>query len=88
MLLGKIILANDSRSSTAINHTLLIKESGLSPYIVESCVNELYFLGVFSYTARFTNDGRQSLNYSEGTPAHTELTSKFIKFISDPAENI
>lgn len=62
----------------------LVRETKLDPFLVETCVTELYSLGVFSSTTDYSLDGTQSRMFSNGTPAFTEFTKKFIKFIEYP----
>ena len=62
----------------------LIKKTRLSPHLVESCVNELYSMGVFSSTISFSKSGHPSAHFSEGIAAFTQFTERFIEFIKDP----
>ena len=62
----------------------IIKETGLNPYLVDACVNELYALGVFSSTISYTSDGTKSESFSDGVVAYTDFSEKFVSFIEDP----
>lgn len=64
----------------------LVKETGFSPYLVESCVKELYSIGVFSSVTDYQKNGATSRSFEEGTAAFTKFTKKFIEFIRDPRE--
>lgn len=72
------------RHSSQVLNDQIIKETKLDPYLVETCVNELYALGVFSSTTGYTSDGRKTEYFSDGVAAYTDFTKRFVSFIEDP----
>jgi hypothetical protein len=70
--------------STQVLQDELIKELNLSPFLVETCITELYNLGIFSHTTEFSSSGQVKSSFSKGTAAYNEFTEKFVSFILDP----
>lgn len=86
-LLAKEKILHEKRGSNYSPEVLLgelVKITNWDPYLVESCVKELYSLGVFSSSTGFHVDGRKNAVFSEGIPAFTSYTTKFIQFIRNP----
>lgn len=66
----------------------LIERSGKEPHLVDACVKELGYLGVFSSTVSYTKDGKQEQGFSSNTLAYTEFTERFVEFIKNPMIDI
>jgi hypothetical protein len=72
------------RSSPQVSFNQLVKNLDLSPHLIETCINELYSLGVFSHTLEFSSDGHATRHFDQGTSAYTKYSEKFVLFLLDP----
>ncbi|MDP3580856.1 MAG: hypothetical protein Q8S39_02905, partial [Ignavibacteria bacterium] len=70
--------------SSSISFNGLTKNLDLSPHLIETCITELYSIGVFSHTLEFDADGHATSHFDRGTPAYTKFSEKFVLFILDP----
>jgi len=70
--------------SMQVSMNELVNHLDLSPHLIETCITELYSIGVFSHTIEFNASGHQQKNYERGIAAFTKFSEKFISFILDP----
>jgi len=70
-----------------VNLPALIKNLDMDPHLIESCVKELYNIGVFSSVIEYSESGNKKSYFQSGTSAYTEFTERFIEFIRDPRIN-
>jgi hypothetical protein len=68
-------------SQEVLQNELIKNMPRFDPHLIESCINELYSLGVFSSTLDFHPDGGRKNHFNKGTAAYTKLTDRFINFV-------
>jgi hypothetical protein len=80
----QLVRSSSPIGSSQIHVRNLVGHTRLPARTVESCVRELYSIGVFSSVLRMEIDGSSGSYLPEGTPAYTPFSQKFLDFVKDP----